>query len=144
MLALVVVPVLCNAALPFATGFSNILRTWQLWLLPPVLHMVVFWGTAVLSQRPGYTTSWQAAYRAMRFALLRNSASKNKARRSAHADCAADADVDALFYPASNLAVDKERFAVNALMWLVVIALKVLFEFGLVLLPLSTVVVEVS
>eukprot|EP00775_Hariotina_reticulata_P008714 gene8714-8895_t len=147
MLALAVVPVLVDAELPFARGLSNVLRTRQLWLLFPILHISVFWGTAVLSQRPGYATSWQSVYAALHSAVFRKSASKEgvteRAKRLAHADCSADPDVDALFYPSRNLTVDRTRFAVNALVWLLVIALKVLFEFGLVLLPLATVVIEV-
>lgn len=62
----------------------------------------------------------------------------------ARAYCAADPSIDALFYPASNLVIDKGRWLRNAGLWVVVFVLKIAFELVLVVYPLVSLMVTVG
>jgi hypothetical protein len=111
------------------------------WCLPPLLHVVCVWGNALLCQRCGYTASLAQALHA-RYGACTSAegtglaaASAAAARAGAHASCAADPAIDALFFPAANLAMDRRRSWLNALLWAVVLLLKVAFDYFLVVYP---------
>lgn len=147
-LAFAVMPVLVAAPLSFSPVLDLWIQTRLLWLAPAVAHVVFIWGHAVLCQRPGYTTSLFQEM-ATKFARTPDeqeglrAASALAHRSGARAYCAADSAIDALFYPASNLVIDKRRWLRNAALWLVVIMLKVGFELVLVIYPLVSLMSEV-
>lgn len=149
VLAFAVVPVMVSIPLSFFPPLNLWLQTRLLWLVPAVAHVVFIWGKALLCQRPGYTTNLLQDLSA-KFSRQPEDSQGLKAalaavqRTGARADCAADPAIDALFYPASNLIIDKSRWLRNAGLWMVVFALKVVFELFLVVYPLVSLMSEVS
>lgn len=151
-LAFAVIPVLIGAPLSFYAPLDLWLQTRLLWLAPAGAHVVFVWGKALLCQRPGYTTSLFHELSA-RFSSRSNrqqqpqglkAALAAATRTGARAYCAADPAIDALFYPASNLVIDRSRWLCNAGLWVVVFALKVGFELFLVVYPLVSLMATVS
>jgi hypothetical protein len=147
-LAFAVIPVMVGIPLSFSPPLNLWLQTRLLWLAPAVVHVVFVWGKALLCQRPGYTTSLLQDLSA-RFSRRPEDSQGLKAalaavqRTGARAGCAADPAIDALFYPASNLVIDKSRWLRNAGLWVVVFALKIVFELFLVVYPLVSLMSEV-
>lgn len=147
-LAFAVIPVLIGAELSFSPALELWLHQRLLWLAPAVLHAVVVWGHALLCQRPGYTASLFHNL-AAKFARTQKYSEGPKAAMAAasgagaRAYCAADPAIEALFFPASNLVLDKSRWLRNAALWVVVFVLKVAFELPLVVYPLVSVMSEV-
>lgn len=150
-LAFAVIPVLIGAPLSFYAPLDLWLQTRLLWLAPAGAHVVFVWGKALLCQRPGYTTSLFHELSA-RFSNGSNRQQPQglkaslaaAARTGARAYCAADPAIDALFYPASNLIIDRSRWLRNAGLWVVVFVLKVGFELFLVVYPLVSLMATVS
>lgn len=149
VLAFAVIPVLIGAPLAFSQSLELWLHKRLLWLIPAGTHAVILWGHALLCQRPGYTASLSQALTA-RFTKQRHGSEGLKAaltaagKAGARAQCSADPAIDALFYPATNLVVDKSRWLRNAALWVVVFVLKVAFELPLVVYPLVSLMSEVS
>ena len=148
VLAFAVIPVMIAAPLSFSAPLELWLHTRVLWLIPAVLHAVIIWGHALLCQRPGYTTNLFHNL-AARFAHRQDSSEGLRAALSAaskagaRAYCAADPAIDALFFPASNLVLDKGRWLRNAGLWGLVLVVKVAFELPLVIYPLVSLMSEV-
>jgi hypothetical protein len=146
-LAFAVIPVMVGAQLSFYAPLDLWLQTRLLWLAPAGAHVVFIWGKALLCQRPGYTTSLFHELSARFSSCTTASDSRQQptglkaalaaaARTGARAYCASDPAIDALFYPASNLVIDKSRWLRNAGLWVVVFVLKIGFELFLVVYPL--------
>jgi hypothetical protein len=154
VLGFAVIPVLVAAPLLFSAPLNLWVQQRLLWLAPAAAHMVFIWGHAVLCQRPGYTTSLFQELARMFSRTSDNPESPNKVdlkaatalshSSGARAYCAADPAIDALFYPASNLVIDRRRWLRNAVLWLVVLAVKVAFELVLVIYPLVSLMSVVS
>lgn len=144
VLSFSILPVLVQQQVNFIPGLSSWLNDKPLWIIPAAVHVVLVWGGAMMRQRAGYVTSWSGVWLdwQRRFGL-RGQFGKG-ATAAAHADCAVDRAIDALFYPSSNLAVDKQRSLSNALLWVAVMLLKVAFEFFCIVQPLTNVMLEVS
>jgi hypothetical protein len=149
VLAFAVIPVLIAAPLSFSAPLNQWVQLRLLWLAPAVAHVVLIWGHAVLCQRPGYTTSLFQEL-STKFSRTPENPEGLKAaaalaqRSGARAYCAADPAIDALFFPASNLVIDKRRWLRNAALWAMVLAVKVAFELVLVIYPLVSLMAVVS
>lgn len=148
VLAFSLIPVMVGIPLSFSAPLDLWLQQRLLWLVPAVAHVVFVWGKAVLCQRPGYTSSlWQDL--TSRFTKPAEdseglkAALANAGRTGGRAHCAADPAIDALFFPASNLVIDKSRWIRNAGLWVVVFVLKVAFELPLVVYPLVSLISQV-
>lgn len=137
--------------MPRSTENRVLKATQYLWVVAPALHVVLVWGSAILCQRPGYTASmWQGMQ--AKFGCHSNSKRHTQQRDwglaatlgTSHASCAADPAIDALFYPAANLVMDRKRALLNVAMWVAAIALKVAFEFWVVMKPTVTLIGKVG
>lgn len=151
-LALCVLPVLVDLSHPLSQlrspGLTRFLHDKHGWLLPAAVHAVFIWGGSALRQKSGYTISWfgmmHEGYEWLRRKRKKHTGgSQTWSKLAGHADCAADPAIDALFYPSRYLQVDRRRSWANSLLWVVVILLKVAFEFFLIIQPLSRVIMEV-
>eukprot|EP00879_Flechtneria_rotunda_P005368 GHRR01005656.1.p1 GENE.GHRR01005656.1~~GHRR01005656.1.p1 ORF type:complete len:1010 (+),score=343.06 GHRR01005656.1:121-3150(+) len=149
VLALAVVPRMADKPFSPVPSVSTWVHDRHLWLIPVLAHVLVVWGGALLRQRAGYVSGslwqeWRAYYsRRRRGATNSETAGAAVVSAAGHAACAADPTVDALFYPAENLAVDGKRSVANGLLWLLVIILKIMFEFSCVVHPLTYVMLSI-
>jgi hypothetical protein len=117
----------------------------RFWLLPPIVHIFLVWGAAVLSQRTGYVANGWQSFAALLRACYGNSRQQQQQKAvGAHAGCSSDPAIDQLFFPAANLRTDRERAWVNTAMWVVVFSIKVAFELPLVIYPLVRLMQTVS
>lgn len=128
---------------------TQVLHAEHWWLLPAAVHAVVFWVGSALRQKSGYTVSWTGMMfewvEAISQKLKRStSTSSSWAKLAGHADCAIDAEIDSSFYPSRYLQVDRSRSWINSLLWVLVIMVKIVFEFFLIVQPLMWVILEVS
>ena len=134
-------------------GLTRVLHADHWWLLPAAIHAVVLWGGSAFRQKSGYTISWTgmlqewhetvSQWRRRRSAVPQRGSSRWQ-KFAGHPDCASDSQIDALFYPSKYLQTDKTRSWTNRALWVVVILVKVAFEFFLILQPLMMVILEVS
>ena len=117
------------------------------WVLPALVHVVVVWGGGVWRQRNGYIARnlWQSlhAFPAHMYAFCRRRPGP-PAHQGAYARCSSDPQIDARFFPASNLRIDPARSWANFCMWVLVILIKVAFELLLVIVPLVKMMRSVS
>eukprot|EP00878_Enallax_costatus_P004393 GHUV01004631.1.p1 GENE.GHUV01004631.1~~GHUV01004631.1.p1 ORF type:complete len:1313 (+),score=319.45 GHUV01004631.1:85-4023(+) len=154
-LALCVLPVLVDMSQPLSNlpGLTRVLHADHWWLLPAAIHAVVLWGGSACRQKSGYTISWTGMmhewYETINQWRRRHSpvADRNSSRWqkfAGHADCASDSRIDALFYPSKYLQTDKTRSWTNRISWVVVILVKIAFEFFLILQPLMLVILELQ
>jgi hypothetical protein len=100
--------------------------TWA-WLAISVIYVVLVWGPGILAQRDGYQISWVEQ---MRQCFKRGPGGKGN-------------DPEQLLYPAENLKMQSKGRWVNILLWVITLAIKIAFEYFIVIWNMTEIMTEV-